>query len=92
MLSFFSFLKIYPFVLSSVGGMCLFCSLLLSFWQGAPLSSLGNECPLLENSLITNSGSIGLVTKQDLYFNFLGREHKRNYNMFHALKGLHLSS
>lgn len=32
--------------------------------QVAPLSSLGNECPLLENPLITNSGSIGLVTPQ----------------------------
>lgn len=85
MLSFSCFFRFHPFVLSSLGRMCLlFFATQLPLWQAAPLSSLGNECPLLVNPLIANSGTIGLVPKQALYLNFLSREHKRNYNLFSA--------
>lgn len=52
----------------------------------APLSNLGNVRPLLDNSLIANSVSVGLVVKRTLNLNVLGREHKRNYDMFPAFK------
>lgn len=76
MLSFSCFLEFILLFCQSSGWKAplLFLAAQLPRCQAAFLSSLGNECPLLDNTLIANSGSIRLVTKQ----NFLGREQKKS--------------